>query len=628
MTARLLEVEFPRAVRLPAGAVPAIPPPEALAHAARADGERHGLSARRVRVHLSGVRGVERVEGDGVVLVEDLRVEGAAGANLLVGPRSSRRECFTPAGSLLESVQIPDALPGIVVQWSVPGAAGAGGGAAGGASGPPLRLTARLLPGVEAPGDADREIRLHRAPGLLWVGRGEAGVLLCVPGGEALPDVRLRDGAVALGWDLPAGSPQEPLTLLLQAAPPDAVWTAPTALAGVAAHARRGEAAAWGEGEPGLVVESGVEEMEAGVRWARAWIRDRLLTRPGEAPGMHAPAAPGRPGGGPAPGTRGVSLPGDVAPWLLPGSEASWVVMGAAASGDREAGRGALSALAWHSPGVALLSALALARWTAWTGDARPLAEHAARLAALLGSGRGVMEVEAGVVAAVRTAVAAAGEAAEATGVSVPDLRVLDAPGSPGTVASEGPGGSRRLPVVGAPVPTLPPLVFRPGREGVPVAERLREALEVREALGALARAPHLLEPTAGAVVLHGLAAGLLGATPDAAYGRLALSPFFPPNWSRFRVRGIRAGEGALDLGYERQGTRVRWTLGPQEGSVPLTVVFEPWQPVTGIREVRVDGAPAELDVVEEGGWSRVKIQIPADGVRVVELAGTTEGRP
>ncbi|HSG48244.1 MAG TPA: hypothetical protein VLA43_10560, partial [Longimicrobiales bacterium] len=189
----LAEVALPRAVRLPAGAVPPIPPPQALVHAARAGAEVHDLAARRVRVLLSGTRGVERVEGDGIPLAAALGIHGATGANLLVGPRGARRECFAPAGGLLETVQLPEALPGILIQWTPAGAPPSRGGR--------LLLSACLLPLA-----ADTaEVRFHRAPGLLWVARGDTGVLLTLPGVGAVPDLRLRNGEILVEWDLPPG---------------------------------------------------------------------------------------------------------------------------------------------------------------------------------------------------------------------------------------------------------------------------------------------------------------------------------------------------------------------------------------------------------------------------------------
>ena len=108
----------------------------------------------------------------------------------------------------------------------------------------------------------------------------------------------------------------------------------------------------------------------------------------------------------------------------------------------------------------------------------------------------------------------------------------------------------------------------------------------------------------------------------------MTLSPLLPPNWTRLTVSGIRCGEGALGVSYERDGGLVRWTLRPELGSVPLMTVFEPWQPLVGVRAVTVDGAPAELDRVSEGGWTRIAVQIPVDGVRVVEVEGEAPSLP
>lgn len=617
MTPRLLEVPLPRAVRLPAGAVPPIPPAHALAHAARADGARYDLGGRRVRVLLSGTGGVERLEGDGVALAAALGVEGAAGANLLVAPRSARRECFARAGSLLESLQLPEALPGIVVQWAAPGGAGA--------SSPAARVRARLLPDA-GPG----EVRIHRAPGLAWISRGSVGVLLCVPGGDdpgtagpttPPPEVALRDGEIHLAWDLPLGSPDAPLTLLVMAAPPEGVWPALPALAGVPAHHRRGESAAWGEGEPGVEVETGVDEVDLGVRWLRSWTRDRLLGVAGGAPGLHRPAPDADPGGAP--------FPVEILPWLGSASHAPWVALGAAASGDWEVGRAALAALSWDEPHAALLSALALAQWTAWTGEPGPLTSHTGRLSDLLARGRPHPGVTPAAVTEIRRAVAAAGEAAELAG-----LAALAGVGEQGGSVSAGPEPERgapdrvRLPMAGGTPPVPPPLLLTTGRDRAGIEARLREAILVRTGVGSVARAPSLLANGWGGALLWALGSGVLGAVPDAAYGRLTLSPLLPAHWTRFTARGVRAGEGALEVAYDRDGEYVRWTLRPLEGSVPLMVVFEPWQPLSRLRSVRVDGAPAELDVLEQEGWSRVKVQLPADAVRVLELQGESLSPP
>ena len=101
-----------------------------------------------------------------------------------------------------------------------------------------------------------------------------------------------------------------------------------------------------------------------------------------------------------------------------------------------------------------------------------------------------------------------------------------------------------------------------------------------------------------------------------------------PAHWTAFTARGIRAGEGGLDLDFRRTGRAVRWTLSPVAGSVPLMLVFQPWQPVGGLPEVRVDGADAEVEVRGTGKWRRIALQLPLDGVRTVEVYGAGVSPP
>jgi len=208
----------------------------------------------------------------------------------------------------------------------------------------------------------------------------------------------------------------------------------------------------------------------------------------------------------------------------------------------------------------------------------------------------------------VRNAVAAA---AEAAGLSSLASRA-------GASASS---GGRRLPVVGAASEPLP-LLLADGRADVPVATRLAEALAVREGLEGACRDPAGDTRAMAPFVSGGLVHGVLGAVPDATYGRLTLSPLLPPHWTRFGARGIRCGEGELEMAYGREGPHVRWTLRPGQGSVPLMVIFEPWQPIRRIGSLRVDGEEAELDVDGQDGWSRVRLQLPVDRERVVEAYG------
>ena len=131
-----------------------------------------------------------------------------------------------------------------------------------------------------------------------------------------------------------------------------------------------------------------------------------------------------------------------------------------------------------------------------------------------------------------------------------------------------------------------------------------------------------MLAEGSGVLAALELVKGMMGAVPDATFSRLALSPLLPPSWTAFRIRGLRTGEGILQLDYEREGDRALWTLVPREGSVPLTAIFRPWLPWSRITSVRVDDQEAALDVEAVDGWSRLQVQIPVDGEHTVEVVG------
>lgn len=621
MRLALLPTSLPRRVRLPSGAAEPLAGPGVLAHPTPAHGSPLDLSSRRVRVILSGSGGTELLEADGQPLLARPGIAGAVGANLLVGPRTARRECFVQGGSIVETVQLPEALPGAALQWVR--------SASDDWASIPLRISAEVLPD---PGTAPRSgrgeggtesgtVHFHADPGILWVARGERGVLLHVRGCSTVPELHARDDRLVLSWEMEGLHPGDPLTLLVQAAPPESAWTSLTALAGTAAHHRRGEAAAWGKDDPGVDLDSGVQELDLGLRWSRSWIRHRLRTAPGRPADTH-PLPVSRPSFlqalDPALGRAVKELE-----WTGPSTAAAWFAMGSAASGDWEAGRAALGGIRTPEDVLTPPAALALARWTVWTGEDGPLREHLPDLMALFEEPSIPGTLSESVRGGIRDAVASAAEAVE-----VPELVQAAREGwAAGEGDSAHPVRGRQLPVVGAGT-AQPPALLTPGRSGSPVQDRLQEALAVREGLGAVARAPLAGALAGSPLLVLALVEGVMGAIPDATLGRLTLSPLLPPNWTRLNVSGIRCGEGALAVGYEREGGLVRWTLRPELGSVPLMVVFEPWQPVREVRAVAVDGTPAELDRLGEGGWTRVALQLPVDGVRVVEVEGEAPSLP
>jgi hypothetical protein len=292
----------------------------------------------------------------------------------------------------------------------------------------------------------------------------------------------------------------------------------------------------------------------------------------------------------------------------------AWLARAATVTGDWEAARGALGLLAWETPWQRLHSALALARYAAWTADGRPMEAAAEAVRDCFSDPQALNGVPEPVATAVWETVQAAAEAVE-----VEDLGGLPRPTPPPEARP------RQLPVLGSgappasvPVPTshhpwLPRLGFLPVPESV---------VRARSALAEVATDPTMLAEGSGVLAALELVEGMMGAVPDATFSRLALSPLLPPSWTAFRIRGLRTGEGILQLDYEREGDRALWTLVPREGSVPLTAIFRPWLPWSRITSVRVDDQEAALDVEAVDGWSRLQVQIPVDGEHTVEVVG------
>ncbi|MDX1645622.1 MAG: hypothetical protein R3304_00655 [Longimicrobiales bacterium] len=112
---------------------------------------------------------------------------------------------------------------------------------------------------------------------------------------------------------------------------------------------------------------------------------------------------------------------------------------------------------------------------------------------------------------------------------------------------------------------------------------------------------------------------GLLGVDADAPAGRIRIAPRLPSHVTDFSLGGVRVGRASLRLHYRRDGRRHVFELVPEEASVPPLVLLEPR--VDGrIRELRIDGDPADLDLREEGSGTSVPVQLPLDGPRTLEI--------
>jgi hypothetical protein len=128
-------------------------------------------------------------------------------------------------------------------------------------------------------------------------------------------------------------------------------------------------------------------------------------------------------------------------------------------------------------------------------------------------------------------------------------------------------------------------------------------------------------DPGAGAgLLLCGFAHGLLGVAPDAPSHRIRIAPALPGHLTGFSVRGIRVGDVRFALEYRREATVHRFTLEPTGGRVPAMVVLEPSVPAPTVGSVRVDGTPAQLDVTPRRGRSVVRVHLPLDAPRRLEI--------
>jgi hypothetical protein len=127
---------------------------------------------------------------------------------------------------------------------------------------------------------------------------------------------------------------------------------------------------------------------------------------------------------------------------------------------------------------------------------------------------------------------------------------------------------------------------------------------------------------TSAALIPCALLFGLLGASADAAYGRLRLAPRFPAAWSNIGVTGIRVADALLELDYLREAGEHVFRVRQRSGRIPVMLVFEPELPVTAVGVVLVDGVPAQLDTRSAGGRTALRVQLPLEREREIRAGG------
>lgn len=594
-------------------------PSDAMGRVGPAERRPFVLSSPRSRAEGDEMTGVSAVEADGTALLLDVGLDDPGPAtSAIVTPRELRRELLSGGRTVIETVLLSGRSPGAVLQW------------------------------IAGPGRTTSLSLRFRLPGEVAVHRARGGTLRADG-----PDGRIRLIHVSprpAEWSLGAGGqvrirvpapPGEPVTLLAVGA--DDRTEAEAALAAVArvrvVERRAGAASDAG----GLALHSGVPELDEPPRWAMARL-DR---------GPPAPSEPLR---------------------------CALLALGRAAAGLHRRAREAAAGIPRDDP-WALVALAWVAGWTGSVGRwrAAEVRDRAGRLLPVTPTG----SLEERVLA--RAAVAAAGDVLDALGdrrgagrlrAALPGAPVevvpgggVEAAGDPSGRRATGRGRSVALPVVqgvstatddddvgrlrplaavlGVPTtlsaaapaprtadrsgPAVPAgleawALFAAGRpeEGY---LRLREYLArgFTDATGCWRRAPEspdLDDIAAAALVPVLLLHGLLGARPDAPFGRLRLAPALPNHWTRFDVTGIRLGGSTLELSCRAGEGRHTFVLRPTAGPVPATLVFEP--SVAGsVESVEVDGEATEVEPERGGGRSRVSLQIPLDQERRVTLVGT-----
>lgn len=577
--------------------------------------------------------------GTGDVIVASVSpTDVGTAANVLLFPGVVRRDFAGSRGTCVETLLVATALPLVVTQWS----SEAGGG--------PTSIV------VELPGpDAPKAVARHRS--VVSVERGPEQLALGLAPDAASIDVgETPDGTVRIVFTPKRSS--DGTALVVAYGGKEAVRSAFSAAAHAPAHAVR---AASGPND-GILLHTGIAEVDDGVRW----LRSRL----GGAIARHAM----RPGSGPKERGRDrerlLSL-GLAAVGVGDRAGAARLLAEAGPRGRVSRHPGAAEAhgpVRRHPPDAE--RAVVAARFGSVFGDP----SHASAIARVWSRGgraEGPLHAFAAIllaraldrsepadlIAALRRRAASTGEVPAARDEAP---RTSGESGTSGAERREDVGGERRLPMAGSVAEAEPERgdpsgpdrarwleSLLSGEPAAPAPNDLRASVtEARRACarfrtdpdgawsawrGLLSRPSEATgsrvlwdDPRAGGgsltvELLDALAYGLLGLDADAPAGRVRIAPRIPSHLTSLAVSGIPVGRCAIRMSYERSGGLYRFELTPEVAPVPPLAVFEP--AVRGrVRAIRIDGTDADLDVRMAGDWTIVPSQLPIDGARRIEI--------
>lgn len=321
------------------------------------------------------------------------------------------------------------------------------------------------------------------------------------------------------------------------------------------------------------------------------------------------------------------------APRFLDPTGAAEVGLALLAAGRHEMAWSALRAVALAEPTPPGPLLLLAAQWAHWTGDAARLTavDEAleAAVSAIADASRTPPDPGAAFPSPARTlefladALEPRGEGARVAGLRTGAARLRRPPG----------GGGRRLPVLGQ---TLSP-------EQLPRPEGAR--LPPPQAFAPVDHPAALSRRTLHAArLVRSWIEGVLGAEPDAAYGRVVLRPDVDgavstlhagpappgpgperahPGTFRLDVAHLVIGDALVSLACRVEGTRHTFRLFQEAGRVPLNVVFEPRLGLSRVDRVRMGDEDADVEIVSEDGGVRLRCQFPLDPERRVTIDGS-----
>ncbi|MDH3269695.1 MAG: hypothetical protein OEN56_00090 [Gemmatimonadota bacterium] len=539
------------------------------------DGERSRVVGIETRPHFTA-----EIDGLAVASVEAPGLGSAA--NILLFPGLLRRDFVGAAGITVETLLAAPTLPLVVAQWSSAGGIG------------PITLRVPAVRGQQPVIDQANQ-RLSLRYGAYTIG------ISVSPAPAYFTHAVEVDGDIRVDF---ATDDAEHSSLVVSAGSPAEVDAAIVAAAHAPAHALR---AASGPTE-GLLLRTGVAEIDEGYRWLRSRLAGQI-SRMIEAP-----------------------------------SDRGLLSLGLAAIGtaDRTSAEALLSSLAAPaglgvSTEAEIVYGLLAARHASTFGD-RSFARRAARAWA--------------------NRVPHAHELTSLAGTMLADALHHDAP--PDRIAmlrassSEGDGdsrpavgGERRLPMAGAGrhrsgradwVAGLlrgEPVIPRLARSSVDEAHIASAALRSDPDSGwatwrrllagrnadaaAMTWDPVGADGSRTAELLLAVCCGLLGLEPDAASGRLRIAPRLPRHLESFGAEGLPIGAGSVSIDYRLDRQVRRFTLTPDAGAIPPLVIFEPSVPGS-VSSVRIDGESADLELRRLGAWTVVPVQLPVDATRIIEV--------